>query len=436
MEYALAIAAVLAAVALLLWRGRAEAEKRARDLQARLDLAEAGRQAAEIERAKAVQQVTDLKDGIANAETVRQELLTATKAATTEAANLLSSKLIDDHKRETEAAKKESQDSARLMAENLTKQYDEITKVVAALSGQVQEKGRLVDTVWHSLTSPGGAGQIAEIGLGNTLKGFGLEEGRDYVLQFATADEITGDRLRPDAVIYLPGNSAIVIDCKASKYLVEIAAAEGSAAEAAAYASLAATMNRHLKQLADKNYRGAVQTAWRAGGRGDEIARIHSVMYLPNDGALEKVARADPRFPQKAREAQIIPAGPAGLHCLLSVAAVEINGQRQADNQQRIIDLTRDLLDSVGVALGYAASVGRGIRTAAEGFAKFSNSVNTRLLQRARKLGAVGVEPTGKKLPPNLPAFAVTSQDADQIIEGESSEVSESEPPARRLLAE
>jgi DNA recombination protein RmuC len=435
MEYALAIAAVLAAVALLLWRGRAEAVTRAKDLQARLDLAEAARQAAEIERAKAAQRVTDLEQGVANAETVRQELLTATKAATVEAANLLSSKLIDDHKRETEAAKKEAQDSTRLMAENLTKQYDEITKVVAALSGQVEAKGRLVDTVWHSLTSPGGAGQIAEIGLGNTLKSFGLEEERDYKLQFSTTDEITGNKLRPDAVVFLPGGSVIVIDCKASKYLVEIAAVEQAGAAAdEAYGNLAATMNRHLKALADKDYRGAVQAAWRASGRGDEIARIHSVMYLPNDGALEKLARADPRFTHKAREAQIIPAGPAGLHCLLSVAAVEIRSQRQADNQQRIIDLTRDLLDSVGVALGHAASVGRGIKTAAEGFARFSSSVNLRLAVRARRLAQLGLQPT--KALPSLPAFAVTSQDADQVIEGESAEVPEGEPPAPRLLAE
>jgi DNA anti-recombination protein RmuC len=181
-------------------------------------------------------------------------------------------------------------------------------------------------------------------------------------------------------------------------------------------------MNQHLKGLAEKDYRGAVLAAWRQSGRGDEISRTLSVMYLPNEAALEKLYRADPEFVHRARAAQIIPAGPAGLHCAMSLASVDINLMRQVETQARIVETAQLLLDSSAVALGHAAAVGRGLKAAAESFAKFTGSVNQRLLPRARGLGRLGLQPT-KPLPANLPSYAVHSLEGDQLIEGEVAEI-------------
>jgi DNA recombination protein RmuC len=366
---------------------------------------------------------------MADFERLRQESLQAAQAAVLATAQQLSSKLLEDHKRENAEAKVEAEARVRQATESLVKQVDEIAKAVSQLNGQVQEKGQVLDTMWRALSSPGGAGQLAEIGLANTLRAFGLELGRDFLLQHTTEDQEGGRRLRPDAVIFLPGNSLLVVDCKASKFLVDIARAEGTAAEEEAYRNLARTMNLHLRGLAEKDYRGAILAACRQSGRGEEVARVLSVMYLPNEAALEKLNRADPEFLAKARAAQIIPAGPAGLHCALSLASVEISLMRQVENQTRIVETAQLLLDSIGVALGHAAAVGRGIRTAAESFQKLTGSVNQRLLPRARALAKLGVLP-GKALPGNLPAYTVTSHD-DQLIDGEAAEI---EPPAPPLL--
>ncbi len=111
--------------------------------------------------------------------------------------------------------------------------------------------------------------------------------------------------------------------------------------------------------------------------------------------------------------------------------------ERQAENQQRIVEGAQNLLEALATALGLAAGVGKGIKAAAESFEKLTRSVNGRLLPRARKLAALGV-PAGKTLPANLPAYTVMSQEGDQLIEGEAEEVDEppAVPPARRLLAE
>ena len=390
---------------------------------------------AERDLAAARQQLAAGERRLADFELLKQEHLLATKAALLETGQQLSSKLLDDHKRESAEAKKDSEERVRQASADLVKHMGDLANTVQQLSGQVQQKGETLDTLWRALSSPGGAGQLAEIGLANPLQSFGLEHGRDFMLQHTTEDAETGRRLRPDAVVFLPGDSVLVIDCKASKFLVEIARAEGTAEEESAYRNLARSMNQHLRALAEKDYKGAILAAWRQSGRGQEIARIFSVMYLPNEAVLEKLHRADAEFMRKAREKEIIPAGPAGLYCVISIASTEINILRQVDNQKRIVEMTQSLLDSLSVVLAHAAAVGRGIRSSAESFAKLTASVNQRFLPRARNLAKLGVRPS-KELPANLPSYAVHSQE-DAVIDGDA-ELVEAEiapPPLRRLVS-
>ena len=392
------------------------------------------RMAAERDLATARQLLLAGERRLADFELLKQEHLLATKAALLETGQQLSSKLLDDHKRESAEAKKDSEERVRQASADLVKHMGDLAKTVQQLSGQVQQKGETLDTLWRALSSPGGAGQLAEVGLANTLQSFGLEHGRDFLLQHTTEDAETGRRLRPDAVVFLPGDSVLVIDCKASKFLVEIARAEGTAEEESAYRNLGRSMNQHLRALAEKDYKGAILNAWRLSGRREEIARIFSVMYLPNEAVLEKLHRADAEFMRKAQEKEIIPAGPAGLYCVISIASTEINILRQVDNQKRIVEMTQSLLDSLSVVLAHAASVGRGIRASAESFAKLTASVNQRFLPRARNLAKLGIRPA-KELPANLPSYAVHSLE-DAVIDGDAELIeSESAPPLRRLVS-
>jgi DNA recombination protein RmuC len=395
--------------------------------------ATAARLGLERELAVARQRLVEGERREADFERLRAESLQAAQAAVLAAAQQVSSKLLDDHKRESAAAKEDAESRVRQASEGLVRQVDEIAKAVQQISGQVQAKGAAVETLWRALSSPGGAGQLAEIVLANTLRSFGLEPGRDFLLQPTTEDAATGRKLRPDAVVFLPGNSVLVIDCKASKFLLEIAGAEDTAAEADAYRNLARTMGQHLRALAEKDYKGAIHAAWRQSGHEGEIARILYVMYLPNEAALEKLYRADADFMRRARECDIIPAGPAGLHCAISLASVEINLLRQVENQQRIAETTRSLLDGMTVMLAHAASLGRGIKGAAESFARLTASVNQRLLPRARSLAKLGVQP-GKPLPANLPAYSVHAESGDLLLDGEAEAVEIDKPLLPRLV--
>jgi DNA recombination protein RmuC len=362
-------------------------------------------------------------------EKVKNDFLTVTRATTLDVAQTLSSKLIADHKRESEAAKAEGEARVKQSTEQLTTRVEQLTSVLNQLQGKVETDSKALNTMLRALASPTGAGQHAEIWLANTLRGFDLEEGRDYVLQFSTQDAASGARLRPDAIVFLPNETIFVIDSKASKHFLAIGEAEGAEAEEAAYQRLAQTMRGHLRALASKDYSGAVREECRRLGRG--AAHLQTFMCLPNDAALEKLRRADPELRALAQKLDIVLAGPAVISCALHIARSHIASARQLESQQAIVDAARALLDGLSVVLGHALAVGKGIKSAADHYAKFSLSMNRTLLGRARRLESCGIRP-GKQLPPPLPAYHINM--AESFIEGEAEEIAE-ERPAPRLVS-
>jgi DNA recombination protein RmuC len=398
-------------------------EGRAAALQARED---AERRCAVMEEA-----LRQMESRLAEFGKLKAEFLETTRATTFTTAQQISSKLLEDHKRESEAAKQDNEARVKQATGTLLEQLEKLAGTVAALQSKVDEDAKSVGTILRALSTPGGAGQHAEVGLANTLKAFGLEQGRDFALQFSAGDADTGQRLRPDAVIFLPGDDVLVVDCKASKFLLEIAAAEGTPDEGAAYDSLARTMQQHLKALAQKEYRAAVAEDCRRSGRTFS-AQVTSLMYLPNDAALEKLRRADPLLGQVAAKHSILLVGPSGLSCAIAFASRQITTARQVENQQRIAEGARALLEAIVIVLGHAANVGKGIKSAAESYERLTSSINRTLLGRARRLESYGLRPT-KPLPGALPAYHVNI--AETLIEGEAEQVAE-EAPRPRLIAE
>lgn len=378
--------------------------------------------AAERSEASAKARLEAAQSRLQDFERLQKEMTDAAKVAVADTAAQVSSKLLDDHKRETNEAKQQSEERVQQVNEELVRQMRDVASLVKSLDQRVDKTGGEMELLMRAVTSPGGAGQLAEVGLANTLRSFGLEIGRDFVLQHTTVDEDTGRRLRPDAIVFLPTDTVVVIDCKASKFMVEIAQYEGSEREAEAYQGLARTMNQHLRALAEKDYRSAVYAACKQAGRGGDAPEVMSLMYLPNEGALERLRRADPEFFQRARQAQIIPAGPATLYSALLIASTEIRRLRQMENQKEIVEKIRLVLDGLAVVLTHTARTGAGLKTAVDHFMKLTGSINRRLLPRVRSLAQLGVEPP-KALPQSLPSFAVQTAEESTLIEVDPSEV-------------
>jgi DNA recombination protein RmuC len=384
-------------------------------------LAEARTAAALAEQARAA-----MVEQQKNWEAAKAESLSHAKAAVMTTAHEVSSKLIADHKREAEAAKKQSDEQVKKTTESLTRHFEGVAKSVASLQERDAETRQRLETVWRSLSSPAGAADYSEMGLENALSSFGLVRDQDFKIQHTIDDPSQGRRLRPDAIVFLPSERVLVIDSKASKFLLELAEAEGTGDEAENYGKFAKTMDGHLKDLVGKDYKGAIEESYRATGRANGILHVTSVMYLPNEGAIEKLDRANPAFVRKARKQGIILAGPAGLASVIGLASVLIDVGRQAESQEHIVEATGDLLESVSVVVGHIGGMGKGIKAVARNYANLSRSINSRLLPRAKKLGEYGVRPAkNKKLPDPLPAYKIEDVAATALIEGEAEEIVE-----------
>lgn len=419
-------------------RARTEAETRLSAVRENLDAvtrqrdgafadrtaAAQARQEAETRAALAEQARAEMEARLADWETLKTQHLEAAKAAMLDTSQKVSSKLLEDHKREAEAQKKENADLVKQHTEHLHENFGKLAESVTSLHSQVQQTSGQTEQIVRALSNPAGAGHYAEIGLENMLREFGLESGRDFIMQHTIDGHDDGSRLRPDAVVFLPGNTVLTIDSKASKYLLEAADAEGTEREEAAYADLARSMNQHLRALANKDYASAIQNTY-SRIKGKSFSRAINIMYLPTEAAVERLRRADADFSKKAVSVNMVIAGPTALMSYIGFLRIEIDLGLQAENQEKIIAAARNLIDAVGVVVGHVAGVGRGIKAAADSHAKLVGSVNSRLLPRQRTLANLGLRQGKQKdLPGMLPSIQIVTHDDAGLIEGESEEVS------------
>lgn len=416
---------------------RAAAETRQNELALQLERAQAAVAAAEAAResadrrridherlaALAEQKLAEQEKRLADFEQIAKQMTEAAKAATLEAGKLLNGQLLENHKREVEAQKKDIDERVGKTTEVMFQQITSITETLTHLHRDVGESRKDYQLIQRTLSSPGEAGRHNEINLENILKHFGLHPDRDFVVQYDTRDD-DDKRLRPDAVLFLPGDAALVIDAKSSKFIREAAAVEGTEEAAAALSRLASRMNLHLSALSAKNYREAVSLEYQRSGRGGVLRQTISVMFLPTEGAIERVLQADPDFSAKALKAQITLAGPRTLDGIIVLAKSQIALARQADNYETIVKTMGLLLDSIGVLTANLDRVGDGIFKAAKAYEAVVKTVNGNLFSRTTKLLALGIKPKSQgSHPQKVPSFLTRKDEASDIIDAEAEEI-------------
>lgn len=302
--------------------------------------------------------------------------------------------------------------------------FQGVLKSVASLQDRVNKNETSVHTLWRSLSSPAAAGNFAEFGLENTFKHYGLEPGRDFIMQYSIAGE-SNTKLRPDAVVFLPGGNVLVVDSKASKFFLELAEAEGTAQEQEMLEALKRTMHEHIKSLSSKGYKEAIREYHKQAAHKEDIRHIISVMFVQTDTALEKICKADPSLKSRADKEDIILSGPTGLAGIMSFARYELSREQQLKNQENITAEISNLLSSIEIVVSHAMRLGKGLESAANHYSKFAGSLNSNLLSKARKLSRLGVPlASNKQLPSNLPSCHVHIEN-QLMLEGEAEELAE-----------
>jgi DNA recombination protein RmuC len=346
-------------------------------------------------------------------ETSRQDAIKESKAAIFETASKLSDQLLDKHKAETKEAELRISNTTKQLQE----QFDGIIKNVAVLNSEIKSSKDTVEHVRNSLLSPAGAGFLAEITLENILKASGLEPGQDFMMQYSFSQGAS-ERLRPDAIVFLPNNNALIIDSKASKYFLELANINLSEDEAKDIETqLKQTMNSHLKDLTSKDYKEFFLEHFK----DKKLNYVSNIMFLPSEAAVERLSQINKNFIQKAWEKDIFPVGPTGLINILNYAKFQIAAVRQSENQGLILDEMRKLLNSLVTLYDHAKKVGQNLYSACNNFDKFAASFNSNLLPKAKQLEKLGITmQKNKAIPSSLDRLTVISSNTTELIEMEA----------------
>jgi DNA recombination protein RmuC len=271
---------------------------------------------------------------------------------------------------------------------------------LAALNQRVSaEANRLAGALRGETRTQGAWGEMI---LERILELSGLEQGREYELQFAARDE-SGQRYRPDAVVHLPGGRDIIIDAKASlTAYARIGDAADEAGRAAALAAHLASLRGHIKELGGKNYQ-----ALEGLGSLDFV-----LMFVPSEAAYIEAVRAAPELYTEALAQNIGLVCPSTLLPTLRTVDNLWKIERQNRNAQQIAEEAGRLYDKfVGFEqdlskLGAALSSASRAYEDARGKLVAGPGNVVRKIELLRKLGAK----TAKQLPESLSGQA----DADE----------------------
>jgi len=348
-------------------------------------------------------------------EKAKEESMANAKAAIFEVGSVLAKDLIAKHQQQQDVVQKNQEVHLKQTTEALHLQFQQIVRSVSVLNEEVKRSGEVVDVVRRALLSPTGAGQLAEITLENLLKASGLMEGKDFVLQHTLYSQGGEAKLRPDAIVYLPGGQSMIIDSKASKFFVELVQANEGAEEAVLKKKLSERMLTHMKALADKDYKAALMGAKKEVGK----RYISTVMFLPSDQALDTLLQIDSEFMHKAWDNGIFPVGPAGLINILAHARFHIVEMRQAENFNTILEEVGKLLSTVGTLQEHSARLGKSLQGAMQHYDKFAGSFNSSFLQKAKKIEELGVDREKRKALHILPLerYTLVQQASNALVE-------------------
>ncbi|UQN15766.1 DNA recombination protein RmuC [Gulosibacter sp. ACHW.36C] len=203
-------------------------------------------------------------------------------------------------------------------------------------------------------------------------------------VDFDTQVSVNGDDgvLRPDAVVHLPGEHALVIDAKApmTRFLEGMRVPQpGTEADAKLRSRLlrehAQAVRGHVDTLRARNYQAVV-----VGSPNFVVA------YLPSEAALSAAVTADPALLDDAFAKGVALASPTTLWAILRSIAAAWQQERVSESVEQVLALSSDLYRRIGTASGHLAKLGRQLRGSVEAYDQFVGSYESRVLPTARRL--------------------------------------------------
>ena len=243
--------------------------------------------------------------------------------------------------------------------------YQAANKDRAALKAEINQLSQRSETISQEALALTRAlksdqqkqGAWGEMILESILEQSGLREGTEYETQAHRTGE-SGERLRPDVVVKIPGGKTLIIDSKVS--LVAYVDAVNSDTEANAAHARKRHVNSlkgHINRLAEKGYQNA------------ENATVdYVIMFVPIEGALSEALREDGRLTEFALEKNVTIATPTTLMMALKTINHVWAVERRNQNAEEIAKRAGLLYDKVTGFIKNIDNVGKRLNQAQDAY--------------------------------------------------------------------
>ena len=320
------------------------------------------------------------------------------------------------------------------VSERLTRYEEAVAKVeterrgaFSELKGQIEqmrigqekvssEAAKLVNSLRNA---PKSRGRWGEQQLRNVLETCGLSEHTDFETELSVGSD-EGGRLRPDAVVRVPGGRALVIDAKVSLNAYQDAfGAVDEAERLVGLAAHAASMRAHVNGLGNKAY-------WSQFADAPDYV----IMFVPGEHFLSAALEHDPTLWDFAFEKRVLLATPTNLIAIARTVAAVWRQEKLAKEAAEIGRLGKEMHDRLAKVADDLRKVGTGLNSAVNHFNSFSNSFNGRLMVTGRKFRDLNIETGARELEEVPPIDALAHHGGDALLASGAAAGEKSEPAA------
>ena len=243
-------------------------------------------------------------------------------------------------------------------------------------------------------------GRWGELQLRNVLEQCGLAEHTDFVTEHSV--ETDEGRLRPDAIVRVPGNKLLVIDAKVSLNAYQDAfEAEDDETRKIALGAHVQSMRNHIQTLGAKSYQSQF-----------EEAPDYVLMFVPGEHFIAAALERDPALWDFAFERRVLLASPTNLVAIARTVAQVWRQDGLAREAREIGRMGGELYDRLAVAAEHLKRVGNGLDSAVTNYNKFVGSFERNVLSAGRRLRDKHIE-IGKREVEEVPLVESAPRYAD-----------------------
>jgi DNA recombination protein RmuC len=259
--------------------------------------------------------------------------------------------------------------------------FGQLTGLIESMKAGQEEVRREAQRLGNSLTNaPKARGRWGERALQNVLEQCGLAEHTDFHLEHSMDTE--DGRLRPDAIVRVPGQKRLVIDAKVSLNAYQAAfECEDDAERKRHMDAHARAMRGHVQTLGSKSYQSQF-----------DDAPDYVVMFVPGEHFVAAALEHDPELWDFAFRNKVLLATPTNL---VAIARTVAQVWRQDTIAREAIEIGKagtELYDRLAAAAEHLKRVGGGLESAVANYNKFVGSFERNVLTSGRRLRDKGIE--------------------------------------------